>query len=343
MASQNPVVDEQTPFQALWVEENPDGSVRRRIAERRVGDLPPGEVLIRVHFSSLNYKDALSASGNRGVTRRYPHTPGIDAAGVVAESRAPGFQPGDEVVVMGHELGTSAPGGYGQYIRVPAGWVMPLPAGLSLRESMAYGTGGFTAALSVYRLEEYGVRPGDGEVLVTGATGGVGVFSVLVLARDGYRVSAATGKPDARPLLERLGAAAVLPRAEVDDTSGKPLLAGRWAGAVDTVGGNILATALRAVKPGGCVTACGNAASPALNMTVFPFILRGVALLGIDMLQTPAPLRDELWRRLAGPWKPGSLLEELIRVRPLAALDEEIERILRGGQTGRVVVDLRDG
>jgi putative YhdH/YhfP family quinone oxidoreductase len=337
----NPVtaVDEDTPFQALWVEEVQGGGVTRRIATRRIGDLPAGDVLVRVRYSSLNYKDALSASGNHGVTRRYPHTPGIDAAGVVVQSRTPALHPGDEVVVMGRELGANFPGGYGQYIRVPADWVFSLSAGLTLKESMAYGTAGFTAAMSVFRLEAYGVRPPDGEILVTGATGGVGVFAVAILVRDGYRVVAATGKLDQREMLAGLGAAQVIPREALNDTSGKALLNGRWAGVVDTVGGNYLATALRATKPSGCVTACGNAASAELHLTVFPFILRGVALLGIDMSLASPELTRELWQRIAGPWKVSGM-QAFIHERPLEALDAEIERILHGGQAGRVVVDL---
>jgi putative YhdH/YhfP family quinone oxidoreductase len=338
MSDRQAPVDEATPFQALWVEER-DGGVTRSIARRRVGDLPPGEVLVRVRYSSLNYKDALSASGNHGVTRRYPHTPGIDAAGIVAASSVPDFSPGDPVIVMGRELGTNVPGGYGQYIRVPADWVMRLPKGLTLQESMAYGTAGFTAAMSVYRLEAYGIRPEDGDILVTGATGGVGIFSVWMLAHDGYRVVAATGKTGERALLERLGAADVIHRDEVYDTSGKALLSARFAGAVDSVGGNFLTTALRATRPNGCVTACGNAASPELNMTVFPFILRGVALLGIDISHVTPEVWAEMWWRIAGPWKV-SALDAFVRETTLAALPTEIDRILHGGQVGRVVVNL---
>ncbi len=334
-------VNENTPFQALWIEENPGGGVTRRIVTRHIGDLPPGDVLVRVQYSSLNYKDALSASGNHGVTRNYPHTPGIDAAGIVAASSVPEFSPGDPVVVMGRELGTAQPGGYGQYIRVPSDWVMRLPAGLTLRESMAYGTAGFTAALSVYRLEAYGIRPEDGDVLVTGATGGVGIFSVWMLAHDGYRVVAATGKAGAHPLLTQLGAAEVIGRDELTDTSSRALLSGRWAAAVDTVGGSILSTVLRASKPNGCVTACGNAASPELALTVYPFILRGIALLGIDMSHIPAPLAADLWQRIAGSWKT-PLLSAFIHDRPLSALPAEIDRILQGRQTGRIVVQLEE-
>jgi acrylyl-CoA reductase (NADPH) len=199
-------MDSSTEFTALWVEEGADGQFTRRLARRKIGDLPPGEVLVRVRYSSLNYKDALSASGNRGVTRRYPHTPGIDAAGEVVESADPALQPGDAVIAMDHELGVSLPGGFGQYIRVPASYVLPLPPGLSLKDCMAYGTAGLTAAYGVARLEQCGLKPDQGEVLVTGATGGVGVFAVAMLARDGFTVVAATGKLNQAPLLKSLGA-----------------------------------------------------------------------------------------------------------------------------------------
>ena len=332
-------MDENTRFKALWVEEAEVGRFTRRVVERSVADLPPGDLLVRVQYSSLNYKDALSASGNRGVTKRYPHTPGIDAAGTVVSSASPAFQPGDAVIVMGHDLGSNTPGGYGQYIRVPAGWAIPLPEGLSLRESMAYGTAGLTAAISVYRLEQHGVIPAQGEILVTGATGGVGVFAVALLARDGYTVVAATGKLEKAALLERLGARQVVHRDTVSDLSDRPLLSGRWAGAVDTVGGTYLTTAIRATKPGGCVTCCGNAASPQLNLTVYPFILRGVNLQGVDMLTIPDDLRLNLWKKIAGEWKI-DLSQDLFVDRSLEELDGEIGRILHGGQTGRIVVDL---
>ena len=329
-----------TTFQALLVEETHPGQFARRVSERRLADLPPGEVLVRVRYSSLNYKDALSASGNRGVTPSYPHTPGIDAAGEVVESEDAAFQPGDEVLVCAAELGTSAPGGFGQYVRVPAGWLLPRPSGLSLRESMIYGTAGYTAALCVDRLEWAGVTPSSGEVLVTGATGGVGSVAVGILAREGYTVAAATGKPEqAADLLRKLGASRIVHRDEVNDTSSRPLLHAQWAGVVDTVGGSYLASALRACQPNGVVTACGNAASPELSLTVFPFILRAVSLLGIDATRTPPEQRRQVWNRLGQEWKLPAL-PALAREASLAQLDEEIERTLRGGQTGRVLVKL---
>lgn len=340
MQDKSPTRMDSASFDTLWVEAAGAEKFQRRIIRRHVGDLPPGEVLVRVRYSSLNYKDALSASGNPGVTRHYPHTPGIDAAGEVALSASLDFKPGEPVVVMGFDLGMNTPGGFGQYVRVPAAWVRKLPEGLTLWESMAIGTAGFTAAICAYRLEEYGLRPGSGELLVTGASGGVGSFAVSILARDGYSVAAATGKREQYAWLERLGGKPI-DREEIDDRSGRPLLSGRWAGGVDTVGGNYLATLLRATRPGGCVACCGNAASPELHLTVFPFILRGVALLGVDMATTSPEQSAELWRRLGDRWKPQHL-DEMARTVPLAGLDAEIERILRGGQAGRVVVSLEN-
>jgi len=324
-------------FDALWVEEQSDGSFTRSIVRRTTDDLPAGDVLVRVHYSSLNYKDALSASGNRGVTRKYPHTPGIDAAGTVVESAAAAFRPDDEVIVIGYDLGVNIPGGFGGYIRVPADWVAARPAGLTLREAMILGTAGFTAAQCVSALAEHGVTPDSGEVLVTGATGGVGSVAVALLARLGYQVAAATGKPAQADFLHGLGALTVLDRAEVDDQTGKVLLRERWAGVVDTVGGNILASAIKATRYGGSVAACGMVASATLALTVFPFILRGVKLIGIDSVNLPIEKRRALWERLAGPWKP-VMLEQMARTVALADLDAEIAAILLGQQRGRVLV-----
>jgi putative YhdH/YhfP family quinone oxidoreductase len=326
-------------YRAMLVREMPDGSFARDIVAQTINMLPPGDVLVRVHYASLNYKDALSASGNKGVTRRYPHTPGIDAAGVVEQCATGEFQPGDEVLIGSAEFGANAPGGFSQYARVPAGWVTRLPRGLSLRESMAYGTAGITAALSVLRLQAHGVASGSDDVLVTGATGGEGSIAVAILAKLGYAVVAATGKLDQRPLLTRLGAREVIHRDELNDTTGKPLLKGRWAGVVDTVGGNFLATALKSTRYGGVVTACGNAASPELSMTVYPFILRAVSLIGIDVANCTRKLRQQLWERLAGEWRL-SVLDQLVHECPLDQLSGEIDRMLHGQHTGRVVVKL---
>jgi acrylyl-CoA reductase (NADPH) len=326
-------------FRAMVVHEITKGQFVRRIEDRSLADLPQGDVLIRVHYTSLNYKDALSASGHRGVTRTYPHTPGIDAAGVVEESADDRFEPGDRVLVTGYDLGMNTAGGFGQYVRVPAEWVVEVPRELSLRESMIYGTAGVTAGLSVLKLQAHGVTPEQGEILVTGATGGVGSLAVGILASDGYPVVAATGKLEAAQFLLDLGAQEVVHRDEVRDASGRPLLSGRWAGAVDTVGGEYLATALKSTRIDGVVTCCGLVASPELPTTVYPFILRGVSLLGIDSENCPMATRLRLWRKLAGEWKLANL-NDLATECSLDGLEVEIERILQGKQRGRVVVDL---
>jgi len=323
----------------MVVKETTDGKYTRQIVDKSLDELPEGDVLVKVLYSSLNYKDGLSATGHRGVTRNYPHTPGVDAAGVVAESLNDEFQTGDEVIVTSYDLGMNTAGGFGQYIRVPAAWVVPLPDNLSLKESMAYGSAGLTAGLCILKLQEQRITPDQGEILVTGATGGVGSFAVAMLAEIGYQVVAVTGKMGEKQFLVDLGAKEVIPRDEATDTSGKPLLKGRWAGVVDSVGGEILATAIRATKPYGVVTCCGNVASPDVQMNVYPFILRGVALLGIDSQNCPMATRRRTWEKLAKEWKLKNL-DQMASVCSLEALDGEIERILQGGQKGRVIVDL---
>ncbi|MCB8944563.1 MAG: YhdH/YhfP family quinone oxidoreductase [Ardenticatenaceae bacterium] len=329
---------EQT-FQALVVRETADNHFTRTIETRSIDTLPPGDVLIRVHYSSLNYKDGLSASGNKGVTRTYPHTPGVDAAGVVAASDSPDFAVGDEVIVIGYDLGMNTSGGFGQYIRVPAGWVVKRPSTLTLRESMILGTAGFTAAMCVERLVGHGLTPDNGEILVTGATGGVGSVAVALLAHLGYTVVAVTGKADKHAFLRELGANEVVGREAVQDDGKRPLLRTRWAGVVDCVGGEMLAHTLKTTNYGGAVACCGLVASPNLATTVFPFILRGLTLYGIDSVQCDISLRPPLWAKLGGAWHLNNL-EALATERTLGQLDAEIELILQGQQTGRVLVKL---
>jgi len=325
-------------FNALVVEAGEDKTFVRQIKKRAVDDLPDGDVLIRVNYSSLNYKDALSALGNKGVTRSYPHTPGIDAAGTVADSRVDAFKKGDPVLVTGYDLGMNTSGGFGQYVRVPAGWVVPLPNGLTLKESMIFGTAGFTAGMGILFLTER-VKPKDGPVLVTGATGGVGSVSVAVLAKLGYTVAAVTGKTAEAEFLNGIGASQIVAREDAADTSGRPLLKAQWAGVVDTVGGEILATAIKSTHPWGIVTCCGNVASPDLPLTVFPFILRGVRLIGIDSQNCPMGIRLRVWEHLAGAWKFDGLAD-LSKEITLDGLGDNIDQILKGLQKGRVVVNL---
>jgi len=325
-------------FKALVVSETVEKKFVREITQKALSELPGGELIVEVKYSSLNYKDALSAFGNKGVTRKYPHTPGIDAAGVVVDSTTKAFGAGEEVVVMGSDLGMNTSGGFGQYISVPSGWAVKLPPGLSLRDSMGYGTAGLTAALCILRLMAGGLNKDSGEVLVTGATGGVGSIAVAILSKLGFNVVAATGKAEEKDFLTQLGAKAIISREEANDTSGRPLQKGRWAGVVDTVGGNILATALKTAKYGGLVAACGNAMSADLNVNVFPFILRGVSLLGVDSVEIPMRARQMAWNKLAGEWSVD--LTRIVTEVSLDGLSAEIDKILKGAVRGRVVVDL---
>ena len=326
------------PYNAYWITEESDGSFKNQVIQRSTDDLPQNGVLIKVAYSSLNYKDALSATGNKGVSRRYPHTPGIDAAGIVVESNSGKFQPGDQVIVTGYDLGMNTMGGFGEYINVPAEWVVPLPAGLSLKESMILGTAGFTAALSMYHLLRCGQKPEDGPLLVTGSTGGVGSLSVAIASNLGFDVVASTGKSDKTEYLLHIGAKTVISRSEVDDQSGRMLLRPVWAAAIDTIGGNTLATILKSIKTHGNVACCGNVASPLLNTSIFPFILNGVNLLGVNSATTPMPLRESLWKKLSSDWKPDLQRIEVNTV-DMDELQQSIENIMQGKITGRVVLE----
>ena len=324
-------------FKALLVKEE-NGKFIREITERNINELPEGDVLINVKYSSLNYKDALSATGNKGVTRRYPHTPGIDAAGIVTESNNKKFKEGDEVLVTGYDLGMNTSGGFGEYIRVPAEWIVKLPVSLSLKESMILGTAGLTAALALDKMEQVGLD-NDGEVLITGASGGVGSIAVAIFSKLGYTIVAGTGKTDQENYLKEIGAVSLISREEMNDKTNKALLSGRWSGVVDTVGGNILATAIASTKQWGYVAACGNAASVELHTTVFPFILRGVNLLGINSEKTPMDLREKMWNKLANEWKPEKL-DMMFEECSLEETNKKIDEILEGKVKGRVLVNL---
>jgi acrylyl-CoA reductase (NADPH) len=328
-------------FKTLVVTETPERDYHRRITTKTTEDLPAGEVLIKVQYSSLNYKDALSATGNKGVTRRYPHTPGIDAAGVVEESSSSPFTVGDKVVVTGNDLGSNTSGGFAGYIRVPADWVVKLPQQLTLERSMMLGTAGFTAALSVHRLQAIGITPDRGSVLVTGATGGVGCIAVMILAKLGYHVLASTGKASSEKFLTGLGAHEVLTREDVKESSGKGLLPGRWAGVVDTVGGEILDSAIRASKLEGAVASCGNVISGDLKTSIYPFILRGVSLLGINSAFAPMTIRQTLWQKLSHEWFIDKL-DCVVTETTLDGLEKFIKLILQGGVQGRVLVRIEE-
>jgi len=319
------------------VERDESGVIHAKIADREPQSPPDAEVTIRVAYSSLNYKDALAATGHRGVARQLPHVPGIDAAGTVLTSTAPEIKPGMKVLVTGYQLGAERWGGWAEEIRVPAEWVVPLPEGFSSREAMILGTAGFTAALGVDILQRHHVTPELGDVAVTGATGGVGCIAVALLAKLGYRVVAFTGKPEAKETLLKLGAAEVLPREALQDDGTKPMLAARWGGAIDTIGGAPLAHLVRSTHRAGCVACCGMLAGVEIPLNVFPFILRGVTLAGINSADTLRAKRLELWNHLATAWRLDQLAALTHEV-PLENVTAEVNRILRGEITGRTIV-----
>jgi acrylyl-CoA reductase (NADPH) len=331
------------PFKALWITETADGKFERTIVERMIDDLPPGEVVIRVLYSALNYKDALSATGNKGVTRKYPHTPGIDAAGVVEISRNEQFASGDEVLVTGHDLGMNTCGGFGEFIRVPAAWVIRKPAAFTLKETMILGTAGMTAALALHKMEMLGINNTQGPIVVTGSTGGVGSMAVALLAKAGYEVIAVTGKTHADEYLQHLGAQRIENRDFVNDTSGKALLRPQWAGAIDTVGGNTLLTLLKGCQVEGAVVSTGLVSSPKLDATVYPFILNGVSLLGVGSAETPSLTKLLVWNKLTDIW---NIKDKLNAIAKEVTLDElnltYIDSILQGKIMGRIVVKIAD-
>jgi acrylyl-CoA reductase (NADPH) len=325
-------------FRAFVVERTADG-LDRRVRELSPAELPPGDVLVRVEWSSVNYKDGLAAQPEGRVARISPLVPGIDLAGTVVESAAPSIPPGSAVLAHGYELGVSHHGGYAEYARLPADWVVPLPAGLTTREAMAIGTAGYTAAMAIVALEARGLAPGAGPVLVTGASGGLGRHAVAILAARGYEVWAATGKPEEADRLRGLGAAGILTRAEVSAPSERPLESGRWAGAIDAVGGPTLPYILRTLRPGAAVAACGNAGGAAFTTSVYPFILRGVALLGMDSANVPIAERRALWARLAADLRPPRLDEAVTEI-GLDELASALDAIVAGAARGRWVVRL---
>ena len=328
-------------FKAFLVSEITEKEFSSEVIERNVSDLPEGEVLIRVKYSSLNYKDALSASGNKGVTREYPHTPGIDAAGEVVISGNESFKEGDEVIVIGYDLGMNTSGGFGQYIRVPANWIVACPKGLSVRESMVLGTAGFTAALCVEKLLDNGLSADDGEVLVTGATGGVGIIAVALLAKLGFNVAASTGKADLADLLKQTGASSIIDRNEFSELNPRPVLKQQWAGAVDVVGGDTLFNIVKSLNYGASVAACGLVQSPMFQASVLPFILRGVNLLGVDSVEQPLETKARVWNRLGNEWKLDNI-EAIVTEIEFTQLQSSLDKVLKGQAQGRFVLNLGD-
>jgi len=323
-----------------YVVDKPDGTFVRGLHEVPRSMLPEGEVIVRIAWSSINFKDGLAATADGRVARSYPLIPGIDLAGTVVESAVADVRVGDEVIAHGYDLGTSHHGGLAEYAVVPAGWVVPLPDGLSLRDAMAIGTAGFTAAMAVDALVGRGLEPEGGPVLVTGATGGVGSTAISLLAERGFEVWAATGKADEHPWLSELGAVGFLTREECA-VAGRPLETERWAGAVDAVGQATLPYILRTLKRGAAVAACGNSSGSTLETTVFPFILRGVSMLGMDSAYLPIDARRRLWGRLASDLRPRSLGERVTEV-PLEEVEGALEAVRGGEARGRWLVRVSD-
>lgn len=326
-------------FRALVVKEV-QGKFIKSVQSRSIDSLPDHDVLIKVSFSSLNYKDVLSATGNKNITKQYPFTPGIDAAGIVAESRDIRFLPGDRVIVTSYDLGMNTSGGFGEYIRVPGDWIVPLPKGLTLKESMIIGTSGLTAGMGAEKLEMYSTDILGKEILVTGATGAVGSFAIALYAKLGYNVIAATGKVDGNHIrwLKKIGASEVIHRKEIITDSDKPLLSSRWPLAFDTVGGEILDVVIRQTHHNELVVCCGNVLGHELNTNIYPFILRGISLLGIDSGIALQKDRQRIWAKLAKEWKPS--LENLVTdVCPIEELPNKIQKTVQGKNSGTILIE----
>ena len=327
---------EDIKYKAFFTQETESG-FSNSIENLSIADLEENDLLIKVSYSSLNYKDALSASGNKGVTRTYPHTPGIDAVGEVVKSNSSDFKDGDKIVVTGYDLGMNTYGGFGQYISIPATWAISLPYEFSEAEAMSFGTAGLTAGLCVRKLLQNDLTPDSGDVLVTGASGGVGSVAVMVLSKLGFNVVALTGKQDQVDYLESLGASSVIIRSQMEE-QGKPLQKGIYQGGVDTVGGNILSNFISQTSQRGAITCCGNVASDKLETSIFPFILRGVTLIGIDSAESLLEVKKEIWNNFSNDWKID--LEKITKEVFLESLSDEVEKILKGNQVGRIRVNL---
>ncbi|GAC1423046.1 MAG: acryloyl-CoA reductase [Ktedonobacteraceae bacterium] len=324
-------------FSAFVVNKTNDGFTAGR-QDLTQSDLPAGEVLVKVAYSSVNYKDGLASIPNGKIVRNYPFVPGIDISGTVVESSDSRFRTGDEIIATSYDIGVSHYGGYSEYARLKADWIVPLPQGLTLKEAMAFGTAGFTAALSIHQLQKNGLTPANGSVLITGATGGVGSIAISILKKLGYSIAASTGKTEEHDYLKSLGVSDILGREETSAESTRPMEKERWAGSIDAVGGSTLAYLLRSTKYGGSVAACGNTGGPNVTTTVFPFILRGVNLLGIDSMNCSMELRRQLWQQLASEYKPAALLDSIGREVSFEELPHVLAAILKGGIRGRTIV-----
>ncbi|XJZ27848.1 acryloyl-CoA reductase [Bacillota bacterium Lsc_1132] len=326
-------------FKALIVNKT-DEEFTLKIEHLNLNELPDGEVLIKVAYSSINYKDGLASIPNGKIVRSYPFIPGIDLAGIVVQSKDSRYKEGDQVIATSYEIGVSHFGGYSEYARVPADWIVPLPEGLTLKEAMIYGTAGFTAALSVHRLEENGLTPDKGKVLVTGATGGVGSIAIAILSKRGYHVAASTGKESEHDFLHQIGAKEILSREDVAGEKIKALDKQLWSGAVDPVGGKTLAAVLSKISYGGSVAVSGLTGGAEVPASVFPFILRGVNLLGIDSVYCPMEMRVKIWNRMANDFKPGGLSDIVRSEVTLEELPNSLSVILKGEAKGRTIVKL---
>jgi putative YhdH/YhfP family quinone oxidoreductase len=327
-------------FSALVVDKKSENQVEALVKELTLNDLPEGDVLIRVHYSGVNYKDSLASIANGNIVTSYPFVPGIDLAGVVVSSESPDFKEGDRVIATSYDIGVSHFGGYSEYARIRSEWIVPLPENLTLKEAMIIGTAGFTAALSVHRLEENHTSPANGSVLVTGATGGVGSFAVAILSKLGYTVEASTGKSSEAAYLKELGASSIVGREDIYNGKLKALGKQKWSAAVDPVGGEPLASVLGQIQYGGSVAVSGLTAGGKVPTTVFPFILRGVNLLGIDSVYCPMPIRKEIWNRLANDFKPKSFEPFIQQEISLQELPEVLPTLLKGKARGRTIVKL---
>ncbi len=321
-------------YKALITSEK-DKSFTNSIEVKDTESLPENDTLIKVKFSSLNYKDALSASGNKGVTRNYPHTPGIDAAGVIEKTTGSKFKIGDEVIVTGYDMGMNTSGGFGGYIRVPESWIVKKPENLSLSESMAFGTAGLTAGLCLRKLLLHGLKPEDGEVFVTGVTGGVGIISLMLFSKIGFDVTAITGKTDQTDLLKSLGAKKIIDRNELDLDLISPLQKPLYAGGIDAVGGKILSNLICSTSQRAAIACCGMVSGISLDTSIFPFILRGLSLFGIDSAESLLETKEEIWNNFATDWKLENIDQNINNI-SLEDLPREIEKILKGDQVGRV-------